>query len=120
MPNVSDLYSSPFLRASDLTKPVRVRISGAVIGSFADQKTGDERRKVVLSFERGRKQLVVNKTMYGALAAVYGDNTDNWIGADVILSPASSPNGQPTISVAVLPVEQHPAAEGESLWPAGA
>lgn len=35
----SDIYSSPFLRAADLQKPVKLTISDLEIGSFTDQRT---------------------------------------------------------------------------------
>lgn len=103
----SELYASPFLKAADLSKPARVRIIHIEEGNFTDQKTGKEQKRLIIHFDRGSKGLVLNKTQAGTLIAAAGDDTERWRGVEVVLSPAISHTGQPTIGLAVLPIEPH-------------
>jgi len=42
-------------------------------------------KKMVIGFENVEKELVVNKTNRGILAAAFGDDTDAWLGKSVVL-----------------------------------
>lgn len=100
---VSDLYGSPFLKGSDLAKVTQVTISEYQINEFTDQRTNEKQRRIVLSFHKASKRLVLNATQARALAQAYGDDPESWIGKGVILSPGQAPNGQPTIIVSATP-----------------
>lgn len=99
----SDLYGSPFLKGADLQKVTQVTVSEYQVAEFDDQKTGQKQQRIVLSFHKAKKQLVLNKTQANALISAYGDDPEGWIGKGVILSPGQAPNGQPTIIVSAVP-----------------
>ena len=59
---------------------------------------------MVLSFEKAKRKLVLNKTMCRSLMAITSTEVfAEWIGASVVLAPAMAPNHKGTI--AVLPAE---------------
>lgn len=79
---VSDAFPSKWITAADLNNQnVRVTISRVEM-----EKIGDD-SKPVIYFRGKTKGLVANKTNSKAIAAVYGDEMDDWIGSDVILFP---------------------------------
>lgn len=112
----SDIYSSPFLRAADLQKPVKLTISDLEIGSFTDQRTQQEQRRVVVGFDGAKKRLILNKTNAGNLAAAFGDELAAWPGKSVILAPGVAANGQPTVLASAAP-EERPQSEGDDSIP---
>lgn len=79
---VSEAFPSKWLAATDLQdRNVRVKISRVEI-----EKVGDDTKPVVY-FEGKSKALVCNKTNAKAIAIAYGDEMNDWIGAEVILFP---------------------------------
>ena len=91
--NINDVYqgSSDFLKAADLKgKGVKLVISKVDMQEF-DEK-GDsgpyKAKKLILSFEGTEKQMVCNKTNGRSLGAVFGDETDTWIGKEIKLFTA--------------------------------
>jgi len=98
---ITEIYqTTEYLKATDLQKPAKVTISDATLKTFRDQKTGESVRKIVLRFERARKVFVLNLTQARAVAFALGtDETDQWIGKDIVLSAGVAHNGQPTIQV---------------------
>lgn len=107
----TDVYpTTEYLKAADLTTAVRVRIADATIRTFRDQKTNEENKKIVLSFERAKKQLVCNRTQAAAVAIAVGvDDIEKWPGKELVLSGGIGPTGTPT--VVVSPVVTAPPAE---------
>jgi hypothetical protein len=99
----SDLYQSPYLKAADVTKPVKLTISELTIGTFTDQKTQKDEKRIVLSFAGAKKQLILNKTGAGNLAAAFGDELEGWPGKEVILSPGVANNGAQMVLVQAAP-----------------
>lgn len=86
MPRVSEVYGSAhFLKAADLVGKgaVRVTIASVTTESFADDGS---RPKLVMGFQGKQKKLVVNRSNAEALAAVFGDDCDGWLGREVTLS----------------------------------
>jgi len=108
---VDEIYGSSFLKAVDLPKPVRVRIERVEVGTFSDQKTGDEQLRFVLHFKGAKKSLIVNKTHARAIAGLLGDESDDWAGREIVLASGVAPSGQPTIVISPAV-----AAEGESAF----
>lgn len=106
----SELYGSPFLKATDLQKPIKLTIAELDIGEFTDQKTQQAQKRVILAFAGAKKRLVLNKTQANALIAAYGDELGGWPGRQVILAPGAAPNGQPTVMLSAVPEER---TEGE-------
>ena len=101
---VSDLFPSPWLRASDLKTPVTVKIISAELVEVYDKRRQEHAKKLALGFEyRDKplsKRLLVNKTNAYALAEICGtEEVRHWPGHVVTLSPGMSPNRKPTIIV---------------------
>jgi hypothetical protein len=77
---VSDAYPSNYLKASDLQdRNIMVKIDRVEI-----EKIGEDRKPVVY-FQGKSKGLVANKTNCNAIAAVYGDEMDDWAGCELVL-----------------------------------
>jgi hypothetical protein len=104
MPVVTDLYQSKYLKAADLAgMPKQVVIANATLETF--QNEGESVRKVVLHFA-GMKPMVINKTNWQILEGAWSNNTDNWLGKQIMLVPSSvSVKGQlhKTIRIEPLP-----------------
>lgn len=96
---IDEIYASPFLKAADIAKPVRVRIARCELGEFADQKTGELQQRIVLHFDKARKALVLNKSQAYSAAGALGNETDSWVGREIVLSAGLAPSGQPTIVI---------------------
>src|SRR5262245_60963299 len=80
---VSEAFPSKYLRAADLQgKNVSVVITGAEYEQIGEDN------KIVVYFQGKEKGLVLNKTNANNIAAVYGDDTEDWTGGDLILFPA--------------------------------
>ena len=81
--DLSQVYGGSLLKAADLQgQPRKVTVSGVSLQDFPDQPT-----KIVLSFKNTDKELVLNKTNYGMLAASMGSESDNWVGRTIELRP---------------------------------
>ncbi|MFN8493991.1 MAG: hypothetical protein U0350_40710 [Caldilineaceae bacterium] len=101
MAKVSEIqsYQSPWLRAEDLQGSARrVRIERASVETIK-QADGSNQERVVVAFTGKAKKLICNKTQVTALAAICGDDTDQWRGREVFLSPQPTPQGKLTIAV---------------------
>jgi len=79
---VSEEFPSKHLKAADLQgKEVRLKIA-----NVEREKLGDD-NKLVVYFHRTERGFVLNKVNSYAIADAYGDDTDDWIGNDIILFP---------------------------------
>ena len=82
---ISAAFPSKYLRAADLEgRQVTVEIANVELEEVG---TGEE-PKPVLYFQGKAKGVVLNKTNAHTLSAVYGDDTDYWIGQGVTLFSA--------------------------------
>lgn len=80
---ISEAFPSKYLKAADLKeRPTRVQMA-----SIQMEDVGDDEIKPVLYFTGKDRGLVVNKTNANNIALVYGDDTDGWMGNDLILYP---------------------------------
>lgn len=82
-----DLYPSRFLKADDIEEEggeVRALIKGVKIEELQDPERGNQ-DKPVLYFLRIEKGLVMNKTNAEIIGDAYGDDTDAWVGKEVLL-----------------------------------
>ena len=85
--NVDDLFSSKYLKAEDLKgKPRTVVIDTAEELQFRE-RDGQEKRKIVLTFQHMKKGIILNRTNTFAIRDVYGSETEQWIGREIILYP---------------------------------
>lgn len=81
--NVNDAFPSNYLKAADL----QGRQVSVAMANVAYEKMGDD-TKLVLYFAGKDKGLVLNKTNANNIAAIYGQDTDAWIGKSVVLVEA--------------------------------
>jgi arabinogalactan endo-1,4-beta-galactosidase len=81
--NVNDAFPSNYLKAADL----QGRQVSVAMANVAYEKMGDD-TKLVLYFAGKEKGLVLNKTNANNIAAIYGQDTDGWIGKSVVLVEA--------------------------------
>lgn len=88
--HTSQAFPSKYLKASDLQdQPVRV-----IMDRTEMHDLGDDEPKPVLYFQRAefdwlpKKPMVVNKTNWNAIADIYDNESDEWIGKELVLYPA--------------------------------
>lgn len=78
---LSEAFPSNYLKSEDLQgHDVTVVISGATM-----EMLGNE-RKLVLTFQGKKKSMICNKTNAGRIAYLYGDDTDDWTGKEIVLT----------------------------------
>jgi hypothetical protein len=84
MPSVNDMYPSKWLKSSDcedgdlVLTIAEIREERIGQGSQADDKW-------VVYFKEEDKGLVLNKTNTNTIAKLYGDETESWIGKQIVL-----------------------------------
>ena len=88
---VSEKYSGRFLKAADLQgRELHVQIAQVA----EDVEVGkDKEPKDVLLFFDQKKGLVLNSTNAQILGEVLGDNSDDWLGARIVLYPTETAMG---------------------------
>lgn len=80
---VSEAYPSNFIAAADLDgKNITL-----IMKNVDMEKIGTD-TKPVLYFKGATKGLALNKTNAKNIAAVYGDDMDDWSGQEIVLFPA--------------------------------
>lgn len=77
---LDQVFPSNYIKASDL----KGRAVPVVIAEATIEKLGED-RKLVLKFQGKEKGLVTNKTNANRIAYLYGNDTDGWIGREIIL-----------------------------------
>jgi hypothetical protein len=83
MPNINEAFPSNYIKASDLKgRQVTVKMDRA------EYETLGNDRKLVLYFVGKEKGMVLNKTNANNIAAVYGDDTDDWRDQEIMLFEA--------------------------------
>lgn len=83
MPRVSQMYPSKWLAAVELDESdLTVTITG-----IANEPVTPDESKWVLYFQETDKGLVLNKTNTRTIAALYGDDTDDWLDRPITLYP---------------------------------
>ncbi len=80
---ISAAYPSKYLKAADLQD----REHKMVVAKVELEPIGDDDHKPVVYFTKAKKGLVCNKTNAKAIAAAYGDDTDEWTGKEIVLFP---------------------------------
>ncbi len=63
----------------------------AVIATVTIESIGDDVVKPVIHFIGAKKGLVLNKTNALAIAATYGNETDDWLQRPIVLFPTTTP-----------------------------
>jgi len=84
---MADIFPSDYLKAADLQgQQPRVTIDRVEMETLGQGK--EAQSKPVIYFTGKDKGLVANKTNMNAIAAVFGDETDDWAGAEIVLYEA--------------------------------
>lgn len=78
---LNEVFPSNYLKSEDLQD----RDVPVVIASAEVEMLGNE-RKLVLAFQGKKKTMICNKTNAGRIAFLYGDDTDAWIGKEIVLT----------------------------------
>lgn len=82
---VGALFPSNYIKAADLQdRQVQVTIDRVVMEDIGSD------HKPVVYFRGKEKGLVLNKTNTSVIAQGYGDDTDDWTDAEVILYPSTT------------------------------
>jgi len=82
--NINDAFPSKFLKASDLKgKSVSVHI-----GHVTTEEVAKGENKLILYFQGKEKGMVLNKTNANNIALIYGPDTDDWAGHEIVLFEA--------------------------------
>lgn len=84
---ISVIFPSKYVKAADLNgKPVTLTIKSV---TMEEMVTHDNKKanKPVVWFERATKGFVINLTNALIIAALYGDETDNWTGKRITIYP---------------------------------
>jgi hypothetical protein len=83
MPSMNDLFPSNYLKPADLEEDAVLTIKSIKQEKIGQGRDADD--KWIVYFKEERKGLVLNKTNANVLAKLYGDDTDDWVGKQVIL-----------------------------------
>jgi hypothetical protein len=77
---ISGAFPSEYLKPAGLQgQKVLLKMSRVEMRDMGDEV------KPVLFFEGKEKGLVLNKTNANTISAAYGDETDNWVGKEIVL-----------------------------------
>ena len=83
---ISQLFPSKYVKAADLNgKTVTLTIAKLVLEELGHG--AEKERKPVLYFQKATKGLVLNRTNAMTIAALYGDESDNWEGKRISIYP---------------------------------
>ncbi len=107
-----DLYGSRYLSANDLHGEQPRRKIGRADVVELKEKDGTTKRKFVIHFANEEKALVLNKTNATKLAAAFGKDRTNWIGAEVELYAEMTSLGKE--GVRLRPLKPTAAVPGQS------
>lgn len=105
MPDYRSMFERLYLGAWDLQgRDVTVRISRVIAATLTAQG-GRTSKKPIVYFEGTDKALALNKTNAKTIAAIYGNNTDAWVGERITLYPTTTTMGSETVdAIRIRPV----------------
>ena len=85
--NVDDLFDSKYLKAEDLKGKARTVIIETETELQFRERDGQEKRKIVLTFQHMKKGIILNRTNTFTIRDAYGSHTEQWVGREIILYP---------------------------------
>jgi hypothetical protein len=89
----SEVFPSKYLNADGLNhKPITLTIKSAPYEKMTSPD-GQEQRKIVLSFRETTKTLPLNMVNWDSVAAICGDDTNEWLGQEIELYPTKTQMG---------------------------
>jgi hypothetical protein len=111
---VSDVFASQeTLRAADLGDKEWTLVIATI-----ESKNFDDGTKLVIGFQNAKKKLIANKTNSGRIAKLYSDETDNWVGKEIILRAEMVDfKGESVMAVRVQPPKNRTAAQPRPASP---
>ena len=77
---VSKVFAGEYLAAADLDGE-----DHSVVIESVTEKKFDDGNKLLVTFQGWEKGLVANKTNSGRIAMLYGDETEEWVGREIVL-----------------------------------
>jgi hypothetical protein len=84
---MSDIFPSKYVKAAALNgRTVTLTIKSLAVEDMLNH-SNEKERKPVLYFERATKGLVLNRTNGMIIAALYGDESDDWTGKRISIYP---------------------------------
>ena len=91
----SDVFPSRWLGHDDLDGDVTVTIRGIRIEEMQAAWSKEKQRKPVMTVEEFEKPLILNKTNWVRLSGLFGDESDGWVGKQIVLTveKTRSPDG---------------------------
>lgn len=108
MTTINDIYGSgesKYLNAADLQKRTHSLVIDRWEAADFNEDSGEKKRKLVLFFDGKKKGLALNITNARALAYLFGDNPDGWVGKKIELYPTIVDfQGKPVEAVRVRPM----------------
>lgn len=89
-----DAFKSQYLRTADLKGQERTfTIDSVVLEEILSPDGGDSEEKPVVSFRDHSQRMILNSTNWDAIAEIYGDETDGWVGQRVTIYPTTTQFG---------------------------
>ncbi len=88
MPNYRSWFPSKYICAEDL----RGEVVPVTIERITQEEmpNGDGELRPVLYFRGAKKGMVLNKTNAKRIASIYGEDTDDWIGKEILIYPSET------------------------------
>lgn len=110
---LEELFPTQWLKAEHLRgRNVKVTIAKATVEMVYDRGTSKKQPKTCIWFEGKEKGLLIGKTHFTDLMkATGGTIARHFVGHQVILRPAITPAGQPTIAIDPMPDEVSSSAQ---------
>lgn len=94
MPDWRTMFDEKWIKAWDLGgKPWTGTITKVEAGVLENQREKRKDRKPIVWFKGWKKPLGLNKVNSKTIAAMFGNNTDDWVGKKVTLVPAKTSFG---------------------------
>ena len=117
---VSELFPDPYLKVHDLKgKPVNLTIKRCTVEPFYNRNERRHEWKAVLDFGR-TKRMILNKTQCAAIVTITGtDKLSLWVAIPIMLTPATSASGKPTINISAQAQSDPPAESSADPITAG-
>ena len=82
--NINEAFPSKYLKASDL----QGHNISVTIGNVVTEDIGKGEEKLIIYFQGKQKGIVLNKTNANNIAAVYGPETEDWVGQPIVIFEA--------------------------------
>jgi hypothetical protein len=115
MPDYRSMFDHNWLRAWDLAgRDWTLEIRKVQAGVLEDKKRAKKDKAPIVYFKGAKKPLGLNRTNAKTIAAIYGNNTDEWVGKTVTLYPTTTEFGNQTVDcIRVRP--QEPKGKAQTL-----